>query len=191
MSSSLDVIDFLAGIAPGSARDEIRHRRPVTRDNAQASHDALLSAGTAAFSLTERLAVATYVAGLNAQAQAHAHYAGALERTDAGLAAAVASHLDASLGQGPFGTYPADSPLASESRDGPRYRLDDPVLGARLSAALEHTHLLVLRPREARREDLARLLRAGWDADGIVSLSQLVSFLSFQVRVVAGLRLLA
>jgi uncharacterized protein YciW len=32
---------------------------------------------------------------------------------------------------------------------------------------------------------------AGWSADGIVTLSQLVSFLAFQVRVVAGLSVLA
>lgn len=191
MSTTPDVIDVLSGIVSGSALDATRARRPETRANAQASHEALFSAGTDAFTLAERLAVATYVAGLNQQQQAHEYYSGLLAEDNAPLAAAVAGHLEASLGEGPYGNYPAEGPLAGESQAGPRYRLDDPALGTRLSAALEHAHLLVFRPREAEGEDLGRLLRAGWDADGIVSLSQLVSFLSFQVRVVAGLRLLA
>ncbi len=35
---------------------------------------------------------------------------------------------------------------------------------------------------------LERLIAAGWTAPGIVTLSQLVSFLTFQIRVIAGLR---
>jgi CMD domain protein len=65
------------------------------------------------------------------------------------------------------------------------------ALGERLAAALAQTHLLVFRPREATGDDLGRLLDAGWSTDGIVTLSQLVSFLAFQQRVVTGLRVLA
>ena len=65
-----------------------------------------------------------------------------------------------------------------------------PVLGARLAAALEHAHLLVFRPRDAASADMKALLAAGWSETGIVTLSQLVAFLSFQVRVVTGLRVL-
>jgi uncharacterized protein YciW len=35
------------------------------------------------------------------------------------------------------------------------------------------------------------LLDAGWSTTGIVTLSQIAAFLSFQIRVVAGLRVLA
>ena len=63
------------------------------------------------------------------------------------------------------------------------------ALGERLAAALAHTHLLVLRPREAPRPISAAAVDAGWSADGIVTLSQLVAFLAFQQRVVAGLQL--
>ena len=66
-----------------------------------------------------------------------------------------------------------------------------PVLGARLVAALEHAHLLVFRPRDAASSDMNALLAAGWSNTGIVTFSQLVAFLSFQVRVVSGLRTLA
>ncbi|MFJ6415388.1 CMD domain protein [Paeniglutamicibacter sp. NPDC091659] len=186
-----DVIDELVGITPGSALDANRNRRPETKANAQASYAALFNAGTEAFTLTERLAVAAFVTGLNAQPESHAHYAGLLAEADPKLAAIVANHVASSTTTGPYGNYPAEGPLAGESEDGVRLRVKDPELGARLSSALEHAHLLVFRPREAAREDLGRLLAAGWDTDGIVSLSQLVSFLNFQVRVVAGLRLLA
>ena len=64
------------------------------------------------------------------------------------------------------------------------------VLGAKLAAALEHTHLLVFRPRDASPAAMQALLDAGWSTNAIVTLSQLVAFLSFQVRSVAGLRTL-
>jgi uncharacterized protein YciW len=51
--------------------------------------------------------------------------------------------------------------------------------------------LLVFRPRDASPAALQSLLDAGWSTTGIVTLSQLVAFLSFQIRVVAGLRALA
>lgn len=60
-----------------------------------------------------------------------------------------------------------------------------------LDAGLAHAELLVLRPRDAAPSHLRALEAAGWDADGIVSLSQLVSFLTFQLRVAHGLRVLA
>ena len=65
-----------------------------------------------------------------------------------------------------------------------------PVLGARLAAALEHAHLLVFRPRDAAPAAMQALLDAGWSTTAIVTLSQLVAFLSFQVRSVVGLRTL-
>jgi CMD domain protein len=65
------------------------------------------------------------------------------------------------------------------------------VLGRRLTAALEHAHLLVFHPRDASAAALQKLLDAGWSTTDIVTLSQLVSFLAFQIRVVAGLRTLA
>jgi uncharacterized protein YciW len=64
------------------------------------------------------------------------------------------------------------------------------VLG-RLDAALVHAHLLVFRPRDASSAALQALLNAGWSTDDIVTLSQLVAFLSFQIRVVTGLSALA
>ena len=64
-------------------------------------------------------------------------------------------------------------------------------LGPRLAAAFEHVHLLVFHPRDATPVALQALLDAGWSTTGIVTLSKIVAFLSFQIRVVAGLRTLA
>lgn len=189
--TATDLIDQLVGIAPGSSLDQTRNRRPETKANAQASYAALFSQGSESFTLPERLAVAVFVTGLNAQPDSLAHYTALLEATDPGLASCIARHVVSAATTGPYGAYPSGGPLAGESLAGKRLLVSDPVLGAKLSAALEHSHLLVFRPREASREDLGLLLDAGWDTNGIVSLSQLVSFLSFQVRVVAGLRLLA
>lgn len=190
-SFSIDVIDALVGIEEGTVLDLTRNRRPETKANAQASYAALFDSGTSSFTLTERLAVAVFVTGLNAQRETHAHYSGLLATADPVLEAIVARYVVSAAGTGPYGNYPSKGPLFGESVDGIRLRVSDPALGERLSAAFEHAHLLVFRPREASREDLGLLLRAGWDTTGIVSLSQLISFLSFQVRVVSGLRLLA
>ena len=51
--------------------------------------------------------------------------------------------------------------------------------------------MLVFHPRDAAPASLQALLDAGWSTTGIVTLSQIVAFLSFQIRVVAGLRVLA
>ena len=94
--------------------------------------------------------------------------------------------------EGPYGTFPA-GPLSVEDKKGPIYRLSDagrPALGTRLAAALEHAHLLVFRPRDAAPAAMQALLDAGWPTTAIVTLSQLVAFLSFQVRSVAGMRTL-
>ena len=190
-SHSVDVIDALVGIEEGTALDLTRNRRPETKANAQASYAALFDSGTSTFTLTERLAVAVFVTGLNAQHETHTHYSGLLATADPHLEAIVAGYVASAAGTGPYGTYPPEGPLFGESVDGARLLVSDPVLGEKLSAAFEHAHLLVFRPREASREDLGKLLSSGWDTTGIVSLSQLISFLSFQVRVVSGLRLLA
>jgi CMD domain protein len=77
---------------------------------------------------------------------------------------------------------------------GPAYRVGAETrraLSPRLAAAFEHVHLLVYHPRDATPVALQALLDAGWSTTDIVTLSQIVAFLSFQIRVVTGLRTLA
>lgn len=190
-----DIIDTLAGIEPGSALDAIRARRLQARENAQKSYLALFEPiDASAFSLTERAAVAAFVTGLHGESPVAAFYREKLAANADGapLLEAIKAEIERGKTSGPYGAYPA-GPLSVENTAGLIYRVSaesKPVLGSRLVAALEHAHLLVFHPRDAAFADMKALLVAGWSNTGIVTFSQLVAFLSFQVRVVTGLRVL-
>ncbi|NUR10494.1 MAG: CMD domain protein [Bradyrhizobium sp.] len=194
--STQDIIDMLAGIAPGSALDAIRARRLQARENAQQSYLALFEPIDASeFSLVERAAVAAFVTGLHGESPVAVFYRAKLAANAdaAALVEAIQAEIERGKTSGPYGTFPA-GPLSVENKAGPIYRVGTerkPALGTRLVAALEHAHLLVFRPRDAASADMKALLDAGWSNTGIVTFSQLVAFLSFQVRVVSGLRTLA
>jgi CMD domain protein len=192
---ALDIIDKLTAIAPGSPLDSIRARRQVAREHAQKSYLALFEPGSfGSFPAVERLAVAAFVAGLHTEPAPQEFYQSKLAAVaSAAIAAAVETEIARGRTQGPYGDYPA-GPLSSENRAGPIHRVSDEArrtLGARLAAAFEHVHLLVFRPRDAAPAALQALLDAGWSTSDIVTLSQLVAFLSFQIRAVTGLRALA
>jgi CMD domain protein len=190
-----DVIDTLAGITPGSALDRVRNRRPDARDQAQASYRALFAPENAGeVTQTERFAVAAFVTGLHGDAETASFYAAGLAASGASaeLRHAIDTAIAAATGQGPYGSYPA-GPLSRENTTGPNHRVAGetrPALGARLAAAFDHMHLLVYHPRDAAPPALQALLDAGWSTTDIVTLSQIAAFLSFQIRVVAGLRVL-
>lgn len=194
--SMTDVIDHLAGLAPGSPVALIRDRKPITRDQAQASHRALFEpADPGDVPLRDRFAVATFVAGLHGQDDIAAFYRQGLERSGANppLVAALMAEIGAARTHGPYGAYPP-GPLSVEDAAGPVHAVAEAhaaILGARLTAALAHVHMLVYHPRDARPHCLQTLLDAGWSNAGIVTLSQLVAFLAFQIRTVVGLRTLA
>lgn len=200
-----DIIDALAGIAPGDALDAARLRRPAARAHAQGSFEALFlpapdASGAVHVSLAERAAVALFVARLHGEEAGEAFYGALLREAGRALAAGagdaleplIVAEAERAAGSGPYGRFNAEN--APESTEGPVYEVSSVgaayALGDRLAAALEHAHLLVLHPRDASREHLQRLLDAGWSTTGIVTLSQLVSFLAFQLRVVSGLRAL-
>jgi CMD domain protein len=191
-----DIIDQLAAIAPGSHLDAIRARRQIAREHAQKSYLALFEpADFAGVPARERLAVAAFVAGLHAEPATRDFYAAKLlgSAADDSTAAAVDAEIARGRTQGPYGSYPA-GPLSRENSTGLIYRVSDEgrrTLGARLAAAFEHVHLLVFRPRDAKPAALQALLDAGWATNDIVTLSQLVAFLAFQIRAVGGLRALA
>ncbi|OPY98959.1 CMD domain protein [Bradyrhizobium sacchari] len=194
--SAKDIIDTLAGIEPGSALDAIRARRLQARENAQKSYLSLfepIDAGD--FSLAERAAVAAFVTGLHGESPVAAFYREKLAANadGAALVEPIKAEIERGKTSGPYGAFPA-GPLSVEDKAGLIYRVSPerkPELGTRLVAALEHAHLLVFRPRDAASADMKALLAAGWSETGIVTFSQLVAFLSFQVRVVSGLRTLA
>jgi CMD domain protein len=191
-----DVIDTLVGIKPGSALDAIRNRRLDARNQAESSYCALFAPEIPGeVTATERFAVAAFVAGLHGDAETTAFYAAGLAASAASaeLRRAIDATIAAAKGQGPYGSYPA-GPLSREDTTGPTYRVAAETrraLGSRLAAAFDHMHLLVFHPRDAASGALQALLDAGWSTTDIVTLSQIAAFLSFQIRVIAGLRALA
>ncbi|WOS66677.1 CMD domain protein [Sinorhizobium fredii] len=193
--STPDVIDLLAGVKPGSALDRVRAQRPQTREQAQQSYLALFQASdTTDVSQEERHAVASFVAGLHRHPDAFEFYAATFEEAgESRLLETLKAEIVAALASGPYGHYPA-GPLTAEDHPGPTFRVSDAgreALGSRLTAAFEHAHLLVFHPRDAPPDALQALFDAGWTTTGVVTLSQLVSFVAFQIRVIAGLAVLA
>jgi uncharacterized protein YciW len=65
--------------------------------------------------------------------------------------------------------------------------LEDTILDARLAAIIAHATKVTTRPTEATQDDLFALESAGLSVHDIVTLSQLIAFVNFQLRVVAGL----
>lgn len=195
-AKSADIIDALCGIAPGSHLDSIRRARPQARENAQRSFQVLLEPEEpAGFPLVDRYAVAAYTVGLQASESPAFDFYLELTEEEAGqaLSQTVAQAAHTGRRPGPYGVYREPRHAAeSEPGESVRYSPEElPGVSPRLAAALEHAHVLSLHPRDARPEHLRRLDAAGWSADQIVTLSQLVAFLSFQIRVVDGLLALA
>ena len=158
-----DVIDELAGIAPGSRLDEVRARRPDVRRYAQSSYAALLEPeDLGGVSRREREMVALRVAVLTpSQVVADRHR----ERLR-GLG--VGDDVVAAVEGFPNGSG----------------------LSERNAAILRHTDRLILEPRAATPAHVAELKAAGLTPRDVVTIAQLISFMSFQVRVVPALRAL-
>jgi CMD domain protein len=189
---TIDVIDQLVDIRQGDPLFALREQRPDAKRNAQASFDALLESDELEqVSRLERLAVAFWTVALT-RSPAIAFYADLLRSESPEALAALEAALPEAVTSGPYGDYP-EGPLSVEDVDGLHWAPGPELtaaVGGRLAAALAHTHLLTYRPRDASPKALQVLLDAGWSSTGVVTLSQLVSFLAFQLRVVAGLTVL-
>jgi uncharacterized peroxidase-related enzyme len=119
----------------------------------------LFDAGLQGLSQRERLLVALYACRLAPAPLLAAHYRARLgDRGAADAALAAVEHGD---------------PMALDN--------------ARLCAILQFTATLIRRPVEGDKALLMRLAAAGLSTPAIIALAQLVAFLSYQTRVVAGL----
>ena len=157
-----DVINILAGIAPESALAALRAQRGDVQTYTQNSDAALLNP--------------TDVGGLSL-----------IERHLVGLR---------------IGTLNRNSAVATRHREQLRALGADPVLitateaqgevtgPARLAAILHFTDTLTNQPRAATPANIERLTQAGLSDKDIVTLGQLVAYLAYQVRLLAGLRAL-
>lgn len=193
-----DIINLLAGLTEGDPLDRLRDHRPQAKENAQLSFEALLEPEEPGdFSYRDRYVIAAFTAGLLGSTAGEEFYRDLLRDEDEAASWAIAELLDDTVVdldatnpvRGPYGSY-GSARLAEENVDGPWLSIDAKsrdTLGPVTSAGIEFAHLLVLHPRDAGPEDLAKLLAAGWDEDGIVTLAQLISFLNFQIRLSAGL----
>ncbi|WPZ16569.1 hypothetical protein T8J41_22045 (plasmid) [Nitratireductor rhodophyticola] len=157
-----DIVIAQAGIgANGSVREALEGRADIMAMT-QATHDAALKpSDPGGLSHGERAALAARVARLNKDEALAAHYMALLE--EAGADEAV-------------------SAMADPAHDGEG--------DARRAALLAYTDLVSTHPRDTTPEDIEALKSAGISDADIVRLSELNAFLAYQIRVIAGLKLM-
>lgn len=162
--ASTDVLNSLLGIDEGSSLGALRAERSAATEHTQGSYAALFSDNPrTAVTPLERFAIALRVAALHEESTLVDHYRTRLRSTPGTTEELIAAVLtDATAG----------------------------AIPARLRAGLTHAELLVIRPAAATPADLTALQSAGLSDPEIVTVSQLIAFVSFQVRLVVGFRLL-
>ncbi len=157
-----DVIDSAAGLSPSSPIAALRAERPLFVQHSQGSYDVLIRpAEPAGVSLTARAAIALRVAMLNRFAPLIAHYTQRLREIGAEQSV-------------------IDAVEAGHAKDLPR-----------LTAVLHHVDRVTKAPDTAETKHLEALLEIGLSPRDIVTISQIIAFVSYQVRVAAGLHLMA
>lgn len=164
-----DMLNELAGLAPASPIAAVRALRPDVVRHSQGSYEKLLAPPAATgLTLIERALVALRVAVLTDSPTLMQHYRQRL--ADLGVAPATL----AAIAQPD--NIMADNMMALDQRS---------------AAIMRHVDLLTRAPGQATPEDLYKLQASGLSSPEIVTLSQLIAFLSFQVRVLPVLSLLA
>lgn len=167
----------------------LRHMRPQAQANAQVSFSALLEPedpGT--FSYAERYAIAAFTAAINHVPAAEFYFDLLGDEAAEPLVTAVRVASQRGASTGPY--QDGDFLIFGENAVGDARNIEG-EMGKRLSAACEWAHLLSFHPKDATPQAIGHLDAAGWSATDIISLSQLISFLAFQLRVVHGLSVLS
>ena len=154
-----DLVDQLVGLTPGSQTFDVRHKRDKVAAATQGSYDALFDPALPGLSLADRLLVALYATRITPSPLLAAHYRA--RAVEAGAAA-------------------ADIAVAESGKPA-----DD--ANPQLAAVLEFTRKLIEKPVEGDEAALKTLPAAGVSTPAVVTLSQLIAFLSYQTRLVAGL----
>lgn len=160
IAEPVDVLDDLLGIVPGTDLHRVRHARDKVLAATQSSHEQFFNPQLQDnLALSERLWVAFYASRLTPNALLADYYLEQLQglNIDPAWVAAVDAGQLEALGD------------------------------HRLQAILVFTRTLIERPVEGGRHALEVLQQAGLSTAEIVVLSQLIAFLSYQVRLAAGL----
>jgi uncharacterized peroxidase-related enzyme len=156
---SKDIVDQLVGLTPGTSTFDVRHKRDKVAAATQGSYDALFDPALPGLPLADRLLVALYATRITPSPLLAAHYRA--RAVEAGVPAADIAVAESGK--------PADAA--------------DPCL----AAILEFTRKLIEKPVEGDEAALKTLPAAGVATPAVVTLSQLIAFLSYQTRLVAGL----
>lgn len=159
------VIPRAAGVRVGSAAATVLTARERVLELSQNSHDALLApTDPGGLSLPLRAALATRVATINADGALIDHYRALLDAADE-TSQSIVSVAD---------------PTYMPPAEGDRW----------LTAVVAHADLLAIAPQDSNKATIEALRAAGVEDPDIVRLTQLVGFVVYQARLVAGLRLI-
>ncbi len=159
-----DIVDLAARLPADSPVAALRRQRPEFVRHTQGSHDVLITpVDPAGVSLIERAAAALRVAAIERDAALIVHYRRRLREIGADAVTIAAAEQ---------GTETTATP-------------------PRLDAILRHVTLIASVPGSATRVRLDALRDAGLAPRDIVTIAQIVAFVSYQIRVVAGIRILA
>jgi uncharacterized protein YciW len=170
MTNTPDAIDAAVALAPGDSTWALRRQREKVVAATQGSYDAMFSPAVEGLSVHERLLVALHACRVSGAG---------------GLAAHYRERLAAEGAEGAEGADGADGTVAAAVDAG------QPVADARLQAVLAFTGKLIERPIEGDKAAVQSLAASGLSTPAIVAMSQLIAFLSYQIRLAAGLQALA
>ena len=160
-----DTIDTILGVEPGRAVATLREAKPELARQDQAYYLAIFDptpASAAELSLHDRALIALRVAS-HTRSAAVADWYAALAEAEGATANEIEQARDL--------TNAWSTPT-------------------KMGAALRHTDLLTTAPSAATAQDLQNLKDAGLTPAGILSLSQTIAFVSYQLRLIAALRAL-
>jgi CMD domain protein len=163
-----DLIESLLGIAEDSPLGALRRRRPEALRHAEGAwRELVLPPDPGSLAPMERAAVALRVALGEGDAALAGHYRSLLAGQPGVIAAAEGDAAGGKAGAG-----------------------DAPAGGPRLAALLRHADLVANRPAACGQAEIDALRALGLSPQEVVALTQLVAFVPYQVRLLAGLRAL-
>ena len=152
-----DVIDACAGLSASDAVYALRRQRPKIVAATQGSYTAMWAPEVVGISVPERLLIALHASVLSGVPSLAQHYLARLQALNT-----AAEDIAAAQG------------LAQATQ-------------ARLAALLAFTGKLINKPIEGDQHAVQSLVEAGLTPAAIVAVGQLIAFLSYQIRLVAGL----
>ena len=154
-----DLAEHLLGIDAESPLGRLRRQRADIRKHEEGAYrELVLAPEPGGVSLAERAALALRVALMEQDAALAAHYR-----------ALLAAHSDAALS------------TAAEAFPAPQGE-------TRLAVLLRYADMVAKEPEACEQADIDRLTALGLSAQDIVAVTQLIAFIPYQTRLLAGLR---